>query len=472
MDDLLIYRQAIDFWTLENKQHSVALEDDDELYPDTMMPHSLSFATGEHSPKRTKKQNEGRTEPKSQMNISRYGSDMNSTSDSSGEEDEPRSRSSSKLTRTQLRGSDTGEAHKRDPFPLEGNQHVEDTPNVQFSLSETSDVEGEAPGSEEVHSEYPGNSAAREAGQRLHRPEQKPLKNDKSDDRVYAASSQEATSRLGGLVLKPPKPKEPPYTSVGIVYAYDESDKSNEGGEFSQDAPQPDLGKEPRKCFTAFYIGQPTKINGTRVRRLLTAAHLFDFKDLRKLKNLTFFPESNPRAAYPLYYDAKSKKIVKCIPKKYKPRKRKDDNMLSSNDICVLFIVDEPDKDIPRVSIDNELSPLSLYVKVHEYNCSDKRNVIGYRPGVGTHELLEIEGKYTPCRQYKMYEPLTVVLKTERLVKKGMSGGPWTFQLEDDKECHVFGIQSSIVPFESYAVSPDFREDLFRELEIKYTVIY
>jgi hypothetical protein len=439
MDDLAIYRQAIKFWTPENRQSSVALEDD-ELRP---IAHSLSFPTGgsQHQ-RRIMADGEG---PSTRMpNPAWPGYDSaGSYSDSDDEEGEAHSRRENNLisekNRAQVRGSADEEAQKRDSVPSEENN--QDTTEFCISSPDISDVEGDAVGPDEADPVQIIDAAT----------EALPRKQPRNygSHSVYASSSHGDRSATLGLLTQ--KPKRLPYTSVGKVYAYNVSEMSSE---------------EPRKHFSAFYIGQPTEISGKHVRRLLTAAHIFDSKDFSKLKYLVFSPESNPSAKYPLYYDDKKGKYRKLISKNYKRGK-------SSSDICVLFIIiDDGIPEMRKFPIDKELSPLKLVVNMHEYNCSDEKKVIGYPvpDTLGTESKLKTTiGKYTPCRRFEKYERLTVVLETNGLVKNGMSGGPWIFRRKGE-HYHAFGIQSRIRPLpKSYALSPDFRESLFAELKLEYS---
>ena len=111
--------------------------------------------------------------------------------------------------------------------------------------------------------------------------------------------------------------------------------------------------------------GKPIEINDdegkpVRVRRLLTAAHIFDFMN-KTWKDFVFVPESNPAARFPLYPGNKGR----LFPARYIPRQKRDERLRSQFDICVLFIVDEPIK-LSIQSLDNELTPLRPTIQRNE----------------------------------------------------------------------------------------------------------
>ena len=265
--------------------------------------------------------------------------------------------------------------------------------------------------------------------------------------------------------MKDEELKSTPYQSIGKVYA------RRKGGEVDV-------------YVSAFYIGQPTAVNGEEYHRLLTVAHAFNYSTFKKANELIFVPSIYAKTNE-LYIVLPG--IKKCHPSYRCYRMTKKSCWLTVKfDLCVLYV--HP-KSVVDMNIDR-FTPL-LLVANGDFTVKTKFKAIGYAT---QSKLSEVEGNYIRSHTLKQYEALTIQIDND--ARLGMSGGPWIIQGEENKL--VYGIQSCITPQEEIkdskgkekdkkeelnaasffrrdlfdgecnATSPYFRIDLFDGLELVY----
>ena len=239
------------------------------------------------------------------------------------------------------------------------------------------------------------------------------------------------------------------------------------------------------KYVTAFYIGQPTMINGTEVHKLLTVAHAY--YDMFNKKHLVFIPSFYNGDKDDIYSVYTKKGGIRRHPE-FQPFFSKLLSLLAGEpyehcthyDVCVVFII--PNKK------DINLIPLQLVVR-NDYSTKTTMRVIGYsmrREGCSRIVLLTyyskphvISAQYIPSHTIKYYHPLTIRIAATNFARfEGMSGGPWV--ISSNNEYFACGIQSCIISNSNITIdgqsstvvaSATFREDIFKELNLDYVKV-
>ena len=222
---------------------------------------------------------------------------------------------------------------------------------------------------------------------------------------------------------------------------------------------------------TAFYIGQPTEVEDEEYHQILTVAHAFDYRAFQEADEFIFVPSIYAKTNE-WYLVLPGKK--KCHPSYKCTTITEDSSTITSRfDLCVLYV--HP-KSVVDLNIDR-FAPLVL-VANGNFTVETEFKAIGYAT---QSKLSEVQGNYIRSHTLNNYEAQTIQI--DNVAKKGMSGGPWIIQGEENKL--VYGIQSCNTPQVSEvskgkekeikegqwnATSPYFRSDLFDALELKYTL--
>ena len=264
------------------------------------------------------------------------------------------------------------------------------------------------------------------------------------------SQSKKPATRPQRREVKDEELKLTPYQSIGKVHARNK--KKSEDMNFDVHV-------------TAFYIGQPTKVNGEEYHQLLTVAHAFNFPSFQEAEDFIFVPsyaqENEQYVVLP--GEKKIHKLYKCHTKTNTSAK-----ITNKFDLCVLYVHPKPLVDlVDSVKIDR-LSPLIL-VANGDFKVETEFKAIGH-PATSRYpygKMAEVQGNFIRSYTLEEYEPQTIQINN--VAAGGMSGGPWIIQGKENKL--VYGIQSCNTPQRSKssnATSPYFRSDLFDALELDY----
>ena len=272
---------------------------------------------------------------------------------------------------------------------------------------------------------------------------------------LHGSQSQRPATRSQRREVKDEKLKLTPYQSIGKVYARKKGCKD----------PNFDV------YVTAFYIGQPTEVNGEEYHQILTVAHAFDCRTFQEADEFIFVPS--------IY--AKTNEWYLVLPGEKRCHPSYNCETITENsckitstfDLCVLYV--HPIS-VVNLNIDR-FAPLVL-VANGDFTVKTEFKAIGYAT---QSKLSEVQGNYIRSHTLNNYEAQTIQI--DNVTEKGMSGGPWIIQGEENKL--VYGIQSCNTPQVSEvskgkekenkegkwnATSPYFRSELFDALELVYII--
>ena len=271
---------------------------------------------------------------------------------------------------------------------------------------------------------------------------------------LHGSQSQRPATRSQRREVTAEELKLTPYQSIGKVYARKKGCKD------------PNFNMH----VTAFYIGLPTEVNGEEYHQILTVNHAIDYRSFQEADEFIFVPS--------IYAKTNEWYLVLPRERRYHPSYEcenisKDSCKITSRfDLCILYAHPISVVNL-QLSLDR-FKPLVL-VANGDFTVKTEFKAIGYAT---QSKLSEVQGNYIRSHTLEKYEAQTIQI--DNVAKKGMSGGPWIIQGEENKL--VYGIQScntkqsyedkgkKIKVEEWNATSPYFRPDLFDALELKYTL--